>query len=57
MTIHLSCGHSAHTTKPTRVGIWISCWALMYPAAGCQTQRKVVKVTLEPQQLALWEAS
>ena len=45
MTIHLACGHSATMPGPLAIGDWISCWALMRPASGCQTQRKVVKVT------------
>ena len=57
MTVYLSCGHSARSDKPARVGIWLSCWALMHPELGCQTQRKVVRVFLEDRQLTLWEVA
>ena len=44
MTIYLACGHIATGARPVRAGDWVSCWSLMHPAAGCQTQRKVVRV-------------
>jgi hypothetical protein len=47
MTLVLDCGHIA--TVPLnphiKAGAWLSCWALMYPDQGCQTQRKVIEVT------------
>ena len=57
MTIYLACGHIATGARPVRAGDWVSCWSLMHPAAGCQTQRKVVRVFLEDRQLTLWEVA
>ena len=48
MKVRLDCGHAADSDKPTRVGDWISCWALMHPRPGCQAQRRVAEVTGEP---------
>ena len=45
IAFRLDCGHTGHTSNPLRVGIWVSCWALMLPGRGCQTQRKVVSAT------------
>lgn len=46
MIITLSCGHAAEVGDRDGivVGAWISCWALMDPAPGCQAQRRVVAV-------------
>ena len=45
ITVRLACGHAGPGNAAHRVGDWVSCWALMHPARGCQTQRKVVSVT------------
>lgn len=55
--VTLACGHSGRANAAHRPGDWISCWALMHPERGCQTQRKVVRVTedmLTWEQGALW---
>jgi hypothetical protein len=46
LTVTLSCGHAATVTCDCfRPGQWISCWSLMHPEPGCQTQVKVVSVS------------
>jgi len=53
-TIVLSCGHTARKTWPYPAGTWVSCWAIMHPARGCQAQRKIISVTIPAGQGALW---
>ncbi len=44
-TVQLNCGHVARISNPITKGDWVSCWALMHPEPGCQTQRKVISVS------------
>jgi hypothetical protein len=45
--VRLRCGHETTVTRgsmPVK-GTWISCWAIMHPEQGCQTQRQITDVT------------
>ena len=46
--VGLDCGHVGRSKPGLAKGTWISCWAVAYPGPGCQTQRKVVRVTEGP---------
>lgn len=52
--ITLNCGHIAFKARTAVVGSWTSCWAIMHPEQGCQTQRRIVSVVALPGQGVLW---